>query len=366
MDARIDGGDDFQSAQLDVLFFQNQLEVVADRIHRMRLARFTPPLRPHLNRLELRRIRLLASDGFSNDHALQRRVALARRRLDRTKRIERIRPAHDACQQCRLRKRELRRMLLEVDPRGLADAFDLSAPVDLVDVGFEQFIFRVGRLEAKREGHLEQLAVDLAHRIAAFFATLELVNVGCELLRDRRGPFAFALQVLESGAHDADRIDAAVLVKPLVFARENRLAEKFRHLRERHDRSLLAVNAADLDTHAIADDRPLRHRMDFCQIVMLRPKSINHRKDQREVQPRHQGVADQAGEHLGQQTERASEKTEEIKRPQKQEHSTSPPSGDGGRGLIPAPPVVFLLFCHRCAEIKRSGASIPSRKSIAA
>jgi hypothetical protein len=28
--------------------------------------------------------------------------------------------------------------------------------------------------------------------------------------------------------------------------------------------------------------------------------------------------------------------------------------------------VVFVLFCHRCAEIKRSGASIPSRKSIAA
>ena len=101
-------------------------------------------------------------------------------------------------------------MLLEVDPRGLADAFDLPTPVDLVDVGFEQFIFRVGRLEAKREGHLEQLAVDLAHRVAAFFAALELVNVGCELLRDRRGALAFALQVLECGAHDADRIDTTV------------------------------------------------------------------------------------------------------------------------------------------------------------
>ncbi|MCU0777293.1 MAG: hypothetical protein MUF86_06455 [Akkermansiaceae bacterium] len=69
-------------------------------------------------------------------------------------------------------------MFLEVDARGLADAFDLAAPVDLVDVGFEDVVFFERGFEADGDGDFQQLAVELARQVTAFFAALELEDVG--------------------------------------------------------------------------------------------------------------------------------------------------------------------------------------------
>ena len=101
-------------------------------------------------------------------------------------------------------------MLFEIDPRGLADAADRAAPVDLVDVGLENLVFLQRGFQTHGNGDFQQLAVELARDVAAFLTGLELENIGCELLRDGRCTLAFAFQILQHGAADADGVKGPV------------------------------------------------------------------------------------------------------------------------------------------------------------
>ena len=90
-------------------------------------------------------------------------------------------------------------MDLEVDTGGLADTADLTAPVDLVDVGLEDVVLFEGGFEADGDGDFEKFAVDLARGVATFLTALEFENIGDELLGDGGGAFADV-----SGASIAD------------------------------------------------------------------------------------------------------------------------------------------------------------------
>ena len=84
-------------------------------------------------------------------------------------RIEGIRAADDAGEQGGLRERELGRMFFEIDAGRLADALDLAAPVDLVDVGLEDLVFFERGFEADGDGDFEKLAVELARACRRVF-----------------------------------------------------------------------------------------------------------------------------------------------------------------------------------------------------
>ena len=81
--------------------------------------------------------------------------------------------------------------------------------------------------------------------VTPFFAELELENIGSELLGESRGTLAFALEVLQKRAADADDVEGSVVIEALVLAGEDRFAEISGDLSERHQRALVAVDAAD-------------------------------------------------------------------------------------------------------------------------
>ena len=101
----------------------------------------------------------------------------------------------------------------------------MAAPVDLVDVGLEDFVLFHGGFKAEGDGDFQAFAVELARGVAAFFVAFELENVGDELLGEGGGPFLFALEVFEDGAGDADGVDGAVAVEALVLAGEDGFSE---------------------------------------------------------------------------------------------------------------------------------------------
>ena len=144
----------------------------ADGVHGVGFLGLAPPFRPDFDGLGLGGLRLGAGDGAGDDHALERGAALAGGGFHGAEGIEGIRPADDAGEQGGLREGELGRVFFEIDAGRLADAFDLPAPVDLVDVGLEDVVLFHGEFEADGEGDFQQLAVDLARQVAAFFAAV--------------------------------------------------------------------------------------------------------------------------------------------------------------------------------------------------
>ena len=310
LDAQVDGGGDFESAEFDVLFFEDDFQIAADGVHGIRFAGLAPPCRPHLDGFLFRRVRLLAGDGIGDDHAFERGIALADGGFQRAERIEGIRTADDAGEQGGLREIEFGRVFFEIDAGGLADALDLAAPIDLVDVGFKDRVFFQRGLEADGDGDFQELAVDLAGAVAAVFATFELEDVGDELLGDGGGALAFALGVFGDGAPDAIGIDGAVGVKALVLAGEDRLAEIFGNLAERDDRALFAVDAADFLAEPVVDDRAFGHGMDFRQIVALGAQAVWNGEHHQRIEPGDERIPRGADEQFERQPEPPGEQPE--------------------------------------------------------
>ena len=79
-------------------------------------------------------------------------------------------------------------------------------------------------------------------------------NIRNELLGEGRGAFLFAAEVFEDRAGDADGIDGAVLIEPLVLAGEDGLAKVRGDLVERDERAFLPVDAANFLAEAVVDD----------------------------------------------------------------------------------------------------------------
>ena len=257
---------------------------------------------------------------------------------------------------------EFGRMFFEIDAGRLADALDLAAPVDLVDVGLEDVVLVEGGFEPHGDGDFEELAVDLARKIAAFFVAFELEDVGDELLGDGGGALAFALGVFGDGAHDADGVDGAMAEKALVLAGENGLAEIFGNLTQRHDRAFFPVDAADFLAEPVVNDRALRHGMDFGQVVTLGARAVNHRQHRQRVETGDERITGGAAEESERLAERPGEQLEQMERPQQQQRTRPRAAGDsGGRRWFAA--VLGLrrvAFWHRQADRKRSHRANPS------
>ena len=109
----------------------------------------------------------------------------------------------------------------------------------------------------------------MAEEVAAFFAAFELEDVGCELLGEGGCAFAFALEVFEEGADDADGVDGAVLIEAFVFAGEDGFAEGFGDLGEGDDLAFFAVDAVDFLAEAVEDEGAFRHGVDAVEVVLL-------------------------------------------------------------------------------------------------
>ena len=227
LDAEVDGGGDVEPAEGDVFLFQDQLEVTADGIHGVGFLGFATPFRPDFDGFQLGGGGLLFRDDPGGNHPVESGATFAGGSFHRAEGVVGIRATDDAGEQGGLGKRELGRVFFKIDPRGLTDAFDLAAPVDLVDVGFQDLVFAQSRFEAECDGDFQAFPVELARGVAAFFAAFELEDIGNKLLGDGGCAFLFPLEVFQDRAADADEIDGAVAVKPLVLPGENGLAEVF-------------------------------------------------------------------------------------------------------------------------------------------
>ena len=221
-------------------------------------------------------VRLGAGDGIGGDHAVERGVALAGGGLHRVEGIEGIRPADDAGEQGGLREREFGRVFFEIDAGGLADALDLAAPVDLVDVGLEDLVLFRARLRGGRRWRFRATCGRAGAAMSPRFSprlSWKMSETSCWVMVE--APSRLPWSVFGDGADDADGIEGAVVVKPLVLAGEDGLAEIFGNLAQRDDRAFFAVDAADFLAQPVADDRALGHGVDFREIVVLGAEAVD-------------------------------------------------------------------------------------------
>ena len=130
-------------------------------------------------------------------------------------------------------------MLAVVDLGGSRKAVGALAKVDLVDVYLEYFV--LGEVVLDLEG--EQGLIDLARQ--GFFRGKE--EVARHLHGDGRGPLLLAT-IDEIGircAQDAQRVDAGMLVKALVFGGEDRLLHDGGHFLDTDEIAALFAEFAD-------------------------------------------------------------------------------------------------------------------------
>ncbi len=158
---------------------------------------------------------MLVDDAGVAHHVEHRRAP-----RERTRGVDRWRVGggrfHEARDQRRLRDVQVGRVLAEVTERCGFDSVEAVAEVRLVQVQLEDLILAERAFEAAGEHELLQLPADgLVRRQEA--EPRELLRDGAPALLG-----AVARQVVQQRARQADRIDAAVVVKAPVFDRDHR------------------------------------------------------------------------------------------------------------------------------------------------
>ena len=173
-------------------------------------------------------------------------------------------------------EREFGRVFFEIDAGGLADALDLAAPVDLVDVGFEDLVLVERCIRGGRRWRFRAACGRAGARVSPRFSprlSWKMSETSCWVMVE--APSRLPGEVLGDGAGDADEVDGAVVIKALVFAGEDGLAEVLGNLAQRDDRAFLAMDAADFLAEAVEDDRALGHGVDPCEVVVLGAEAID-------------------------------------------------------------------------------------------
>ncbi len=132
--------------------------------------------------------------------------------------------------------------LVEVVERGGGDAVGADAEIDLVQIELENLVLGEGLFEADRDQRLAELAVEGHVR-----GEQEVLG---DLLGDGGGADEAAVldhvdDVVEDGAHDAARIDAAMAVEILVLGREESLDDARRNGRDGDIEAAFARELAD-------------------------------------------------------------------------------------------------------------------------
>ena len=153
-------------------------------------------------------------------------------------------------------------LLAEVRARRRGDAVRAVPEVDVVEVDLEDLGLRELALEAHREDQLLHLAADLLRLLELrdlLVGHQTLDGADClladeqrlldDLLGQGRGALldvAVGAEVEPGGAHDADEIEAGVLVEPVVLGGQERGDQVLRHPSERDDLAILDREVADL------------------------------------------------------------------------------------------------------------------------
>ena len=183
---------------------------------------------------------------------------------------------------------ELAGGLGEVAARCGFDAVQAIAEVHLVEIELENLVLRVDVLDMGREDDFLELP---AKRLVAREKALS-----GELLGDRAAAFGAPalLDVAQNRRHDADDVDAAVLVESLILDRDHRLDQVRRHPVDRDLQPLLLEDREGRMIAGVEDGRRLRH---VAQAANGGPVGKAGRDVVGEPDERGGGDEDDSGEH---------------------------------------------------------------------
>src|SRR6185295_5206502 len=137
------------------------------------------------------------------------------------------------------------------------------AEIHLVQVRFEDLIFRIQALDSRRQDQLLEFAMERLVRTKEALSR-QLLRDGAAALR--RAP---AADVRDRRRCDADQVEAAMLVEALIFDVENRVDQIRRDLGERHIDALLLVDRERHSVRGVEDRRRLVHLADFADGVLV-------------------------------------------------------------------------------------------------
>src|SRR5258707_1998497 len=150
-------------------------------------------------------------------------------------RAEIVRPLGQAGEQCALLQGELARRLVEIVPRRTLNAPRAAAEIDGVEIEFQDLVLAERGLNSRRDNGLANLSL-----VGSVFAHQQVLD---ELLRYRRTSLAAAglREIVQESADQASFVNALVLVKALVFGRDERVSDVEGHLIERNPAAALVV-----------------------------------------------------------------------------------------------------------------------------
>ncbi|MNZ95300.1 hypothetical protein D3C78_1144430 [compost metagenome] len=197
--------------------------------------------------LELRKRGL--AEHVALDHLRQHRVAPRQRALGVEHRVVIARALEHAHQGRRFQHAELVGRLVEIGARGHLYAIGVVEKGHGVEVGLEDFVLGVERLDLERRDRFLELARERGR--AADFRGVEVAR---QLLGDGRSALPVTAQGVDEGRSRAPPVQAVVAVEAVVLGGDQGLDHGRRDLVERHpgavaaleDRQFLAVLAQDL------------------------------------------------------------------------------------------------------------------------
>ena len=175
------------------------------------------------------------------DHLREHEVAPVARALGVEHGVVVARALEHAHQRGRLQHAQLAGGLVEIGARRHLDAEGVVEEGHGVEVGLEDLVLGVQRLDLEGRQRLLDLAV---HADRA--ADLLRVQVARELLRERGAALGAAAQRVEDGGRGAPHVDAVVAVEAMVLRGDQPVDHMRRDLRQRHP---LAVQAPELGQH---------------------------------------------------------------------------------------------------------------------
>ena len=228
--------------------------------------------RPRGQRLKLRRIELAEAR-----HLAQHQVAPLQRPLRVEHRVVGAGALEHADQRCAFEHVELAGRLVEIGARGHLDAECVVQEGDRVQIGLEDLVLAVDRLDLQRRDGLPCLAGD-----GRGAADLVRIQVPRELLGDGRAALQIAAQRGERGRRDAQEVDAVVLVEPPVLGRDQRVDDVRRNAAQPDP---LAIHAPVFGQHHAVRRH---HDRGHLGLRLAQVGDAGRERDQRQQKGKHQ------------------------------------------------------------------------------
>ncbi len=270
LELQVDGRVNMQAAVLLVFGIEQARQLAAHGVERIGFASAGDRLRLDPRGHLFGGLRLRGRKAVFRHHAVQHHVPARERDVGKAERRKLVRPADDGCQHRALVERQVARRFAEIRLRRAFDAVKPAAEKNPVHIEFEDFVLGLGALDPPREGDFQQLAVQRL--------SFQRIGIAGQLHRHRAralGEIPVA-HVPRQRPREAVVIHPVMLVKPVVLAHQQRVEEVPRHLRQRHDDAVLAMQPAHFLAMHIVNDRPLGHRAQLPEIVTTRQARIHH------------------------------------------------------------------------------------------